>query len=410
MSRCLLTMTHARSTSSLRALAALLVVVLLLGGADLAQAQNGSASSNDSVLDDPFVRQQAKQGLDLLYDMQFAEAGRLFDQIDRRYPQHPIGPFLQALNTWWKILLDFSDTSHDAAFNASMEEVIDRSDRILKRDEENFDAMFFKGAALGFRGRLRSNRREWFGAATDGKRAMDYVLGVAKKDPSNHDYIFGKGLYDYYAAVIPERYPFAKAITTFLPKGDRLRGLQELERTASQGYYIQTEAAYFLLQIYYLFEKDFDKSVEYASWLRQRHPRNSFFHAIEGRIYARWGYWRKAETIFTDVLNRYKQDQAGYNAATAEQALYYLARARMASSQHQEAVSFLLQLEALSSRTPEDTYFKVMGRLRQGMAYDALGQRSLAEDRYRQVLAMKEWGSSRDQAKKYLKRPYGAMP
>ena len=227
-------------------LACLFVAALLFGNTATALAQpsgNGSASSNDSVLDDPFVRSQAKQGLDLLYDMKFAEASRLFDQIDQRFPQHPIGPFLQALNTWWKILLDFSDTSHDATFNAAMEEVIDRSDRILKRDKQDFDAMFFKGAALGFRGRLRSNRREWFGAATDGKRAMDYVLGVAKKDPSNHDYIFGKGLYDYYAAVIPERYPFAKAITTFLPKGDRARGLAELERTASQGYYIQTEAA-----------------------------------------------------------------------------------------------------------------------------------------------------------------------
>ncbi len=400
-------------TSALRALPARFAVALLLCVAAPVQAQpatNASASANGSVLDDPYVRQQAKQGLDLLYDMQFAEAGRRFDAIDRRFPRHPIGPFLKALNTWWKILLDFSDTSHDAAFNAAMEDVIDRSDRILKTDKENFDAMFFKGAALGFRGRLRSNRREWFGAATDGKRAMDYVLGVARKDPANHDYVFGKGLYDYYAAVIPERYPFAKAITTFLPKGDRARGLQALERTATQGYYIQTEAAYFLLQIYYLFEQDFAKSVEYASWLRQRHPGNAFFHSIEGRIYARWGYWSKAETIFNDVLDRYKKGQAGYNAAAAEQALYYLARARMAANQHQDALAFLLQLEALSARTTDETYFKVMGRLRQGMAYDALGQRTLARDRYRQVLTMKAWGSSRDQAAKYLKHAYGALP
>ena len=110
------------------------------------------------------------------------------------------------------------------------------------------------------------------------------------------------------------------------------------------------------------------------------------------------------------MLNRYKQGQAGYNDATAEQALYYLARARMNTHDHQRGLSYLLQLEALSARSPDDTYFKVMGRLRQGMIYDALGQRTLAQDRYREVLEMKEWGSSRDQAKKYLKHPYGAMP
>ncbi len=287
-------------------LAAAVAVLLMATG--LAQAQpNGSAGAAPSVLDDALVRFQAKRGLDLLYDMKFEQAQKLFEQIDQRFPQHPIGPFLKALNTWWKILLDFSDTSHDDAFYAAMDEVIERCDRVLKREKDHFDAMFFKGAALGFRGRLRSNRRDWFKAASDGKRAMDYVLGVAEKDPANHDYVFGKGIYDYYAAVIPDRYPFVKPVMTFFPKGNRARGLRELERTARQGYYIQTEAAYFLLQVYYLFEEDFAKSIEYVSWLRKRHPGNAFFHAIEGRIYARWGDWRRAEAIFTDVLERYKQ-------------------------------------------------------------------------------------------------------
>ncbi|MFQ5568496.1 MAG: tetratricopeptide repeat protein [Rhodothermales bacterium] len=394
----------------LRRLFTALVVVVLLGGTGVAQAQpNGSASSGSSasVLDDPFVRSRAKRGLDLLYDMEFEQADALFDQIDRRFPDHPIGPFLKALNTWWKILLDFSDTSHDRAFFDAMEEVIDRCDRLLKRDKQHFDAMFFKGAALGFRGRLRSNRRDWFKAATDGKRAMDYVLGVAKKDPDNHDYIFGKGLYDYYAAVMPGRYPFVKPVMAFFPKGNRERGLQEIERTARHGYYIQTEAAYFLLQIYYLFEKDFDKSIEYVTWLRERHPGNSFFHAIEGRIYARWGHWTRSELIFTDVLERFKQGQAGYNAALGEQALYYLARAKMMRRQYHDALAYLLQLEALSARNPDDTYFKVMGRLRQGMAYDALDQRSVAMDRYNQVLSMKDWGNAHTLAERYLERPYG---
>ena len=82
----------------------------------------------------------------------------------------------------------------------------------------------------------------------------------------------------------------------------------------------------------------------------------------------------------------------------------------MNARQYQDALGYLLQLEALSARNADDTYFKVMGRLRQGMAFDALGQRSLAQDRYRQVLSMKEWGSAHKEARQYLKRPYGTMP
>jgi hypothetical protein len=47
-----------------------------------------------------------------------------------------------------------------------------------------------------------------------------------------------------------------------------------------------------------------------------------------------------------------------------------------------------------------------MGRLRQGMTYDALGQRAVARQRYQEVLRMKEWASSHDRAERYLNRPY----
>ncbi len=364
------------------------------------------SAGGGSVLDDPLVQYQAKRGLDLLYDMRFEQSYKLFDQIDRRFPRHPIGPFLKALNTWWEILLDMSDDSHDDAFFAAMDEVIARSDRLLARDQENFDAMFFKGAALGFRGRLRSNRGDWFKAAMDGKRAMDYVLAVAKKDPGNHDYVFGKGLYDYYAAVIPDRYPFTKTVMVFFPKGNRERGIQELQRTAEKGTYIQTEAAYFLLQVFYLFEDDYEKSVEYATWLRERHPANPFFHTFEGRVYVKWGRWQKAEEIFSAVVQRYQQGLTGYNAASAEQSYYFLSRSRMALGDYEQALEYLKKLDTIAARTSRDTYFKVWGRFRQGMAYDALGRRDMAVKRYKEVLAMKDWGDVHERAQYYLDEPH----
>lgn len=366
--------------------------------------QDGAPSG--SALDDPFVRDRATLGLDHLYNMDFSEAARYFDEIDARYPKHPIGPFLHALNTWWKILLDLSDTSHDGVFYRAMDDVIDRADALLKRDRNDFDAYFFKGAALGFRGRLRSNRGDWFRAAMDGKRAMDYVLAVARKDPDNHDYVFGKGIYDYYASVIEDRYPFTKPVMIFFPSGDRERGLRELTRTAEHGTLIQTEAAYFLLQIYYLFEQDYEKSIYYSDWLRSRHPDNSFFHTFQGRVLARWGRWSDAETVFRDVLKRYYQKKPGYNAAAAEQAFYFLARGGMATRRFDQALTHLQNLEILTSRRPTDTYFKVWGILRQGMVYDAIGNRARAEQKYREVLRMKNWADAHDRAREYIATPY----
>ncbi len=370
------------------------------------QSVRAQADAPSSVLSDPFMREVGKTGLDHLYNLEFAPAREAFDRIDKRYPGHPIGPFLTSLTTWWEILLDIQDRSRDDAFYRAMDEVIDRSDRMLEKNEKDVDAMFFKGAALGFRGRLRSNRGDWFKAAMDGKKAMDYVLGVPEIETQNPDYVFGKGIYDYFAAVVPQKYPFVKPVMAFFPKGDRERGLAEIKHTADNGYFIQTEAAYFLLQINYLYELDFRECVRYVTWLRERYPHNAFFHGLEGRVYARWNNWDRSERIFKEIVDLHLARKTGYNAALAEQALYYLARRNMSRSEFQAALGYLHQLEALSARSKDDTYFKVMGRLRQGMAYDALGNRQMAVARYREVMKMKDHARSRQRAEQYLKDPY----
>ena len=389
-------------------LRSIFVAALLVLCADAPVTAQSQHASNTSVLDDVVVQHQTRKGLDYLYDMRFERARRMFELVDEGHPQHPIGPFLLALNTWWEILIDLSDESRDDEFYAAMDEVIRRSDRLLARNKDNFDAWFFKGAALGFRGRLRSNRGDWFRAAKDGIRAMDYVLGVVRREPDNADYAFGKGIYDYYAAAVPDRYPYVKPVMIFFPNGNRARGITELERTVRDGRFIQTEAAYFLLQIYYLFENDYAKSVYYADWLRDRHPDNSFFHTLEGRVYAKWGQWPSVREIFADVLSRYKNRQTGYNAALAEQALYFLARSHMAESSYDSALQFLDQLQSLAARDSEESYFEILGRLRQGMSQDALGRRNEAIAAYQDVLTMEDASGSHDRAQRYLERPFGS--
>lgn len=363
-------------------------------------------AAQTSILDNPDVRAEIKSGLDALYDMQFDASRASFNAVTDRFPEHPIGPFLEGLTLWWEILLDLSDTSNDEAFYGYMTEVVRRSDEVLVANPGNFDAMFFKGMALGFRGRLRSNRRHWIRAAADGHRAMRYVLDVADSDSTNHDYVLGRALYEYYAALIPVRYPFARAITTFLPPGDRAGGMAGLQRTASQGYFMKTEALYFLVQINYLYERDFNASVDHVTELRSRHPDNPFFHTLEGRIYASWGFWPSAAQVFQSVLERFTRDRPGYNAAMAEQALYYLARARMQAGEPNEALSYLLSLEALTARSEVDTYFKAAGRLLQGMVHDVLDQRDRAVARYEEVLAMPDRGTLHTRAREYLQDPY----
>jgi tetratricopeptide (TPR) repeat protein len=382
---------------------AVLLATLLAG---LCASAGYAQSRTGSILDDPRVRALGREGLDHLYNMETDKANAAFARIEALYPDHPVGPFLRGLNVWWDIMVDFSTTVHDEAFFKEMDIVLERSNRMLKRNRNDFDAIFFKGAAHGFSGRLRSNRGQWMKAALDGKSALDYVMAIAEKDPSEADYVFGKGIYDYFSVIIPRQYPSVRPFTVFMPKGNVERGIAQLTRTMNEGHFIRTEAAYFLLQIYYAYEEDYAKSLEHVQWLRTQHPKNSLFHAFEGRVYVRWGRWRQAAAIFEDVIQRYDARQNGYNDAIAEQAFYYLGRSQMASRDYEAARASFERLERILDRDATPSGFKVLGYLRLGMVHDALQNRSRAQAYYRQVLKLEDWSGAHDRAEDYLKKPY----
>jgi tetratricopeptide (TPR) repeat protein len=360
----------------------------------------------DSILDDPRVQDLGMKGLDHLYNMERDQAAAYFDQIEKLYPGHPVGPFLRGLNIWWDVMVDLPAETHDEAFFDEMDSAVRRANRMLKRNREDFDAMFFKGAALGFSGRLKSNRGRWFKAALDGKNALDYVLAIAEKEDQNADFGFGKAIYDYFSVVIPEEYPVVRPFMVFMPGGDKERGIANLKRTVDEGHFIRTEAAYFLLQIYYSYERNFDKSLEYVKWLRREHPRNSFFHTYEGRVYFRWGRWSEAQTIFEDIIERHDEGLPGYSQTIVEQALYYLARTHMVYRRHDEALPLLKRIELMSEQADGSSVFKVLAFLRLGMVYDAQGNRSEAIRYYQAVLRLDDWSGAHDRAKRYLDAPY----
>ena len=390
--------------------------LLLVGGSvHIGKGQTHSSPSPDSqglgdetssILDDAFVRKTGTTGLDRLYGMKFEEAEARFDKIDERYPNHPVGPFLSGLNLWWTIMLDLTDTSHDEAFIEQMNTVIERCDALLEEDPDHFDAALFKAAAHGFLARLHSNRSRWWKTIRNGQKAINYVQKIEEVAPERGDYLFGPGMYDYYAAILSEEYTLSSAIMWMLPDGNKKRGLRRLREAATNGRYVKTEAIYFLAKVHYLYEDDYRGSRKWTTRLRERHPNNPFFHALEGRVYARWGRWNQARTVFQSVLERCEAEKAGYNTHMEEIARLYLARDRLYQNQYQESLHHLAELEQLTSRDIEDTRYRMLGYLYQGMVYDALGHRELAVNRYRKVLALEDAAGAHERAQDYLDAPY----
>ena len=359
-----------------------------------------------SILDDEQFREEARRGLDHLYDMDFLAANTAFAAIEQRYPGHPVGPFLRSLAPWWEIQVDPEDDSHDEAFFAAMAEVIERCDRRLRADKNDPDGMFFKAGALAFRGRLHTDRTNWLRAARDGRQAMHLLEEVRKRDPENPDLLLGVGLFNYLADVVPAKYPILKRFARLFPKGNKARGLEELAQAVEKGKFVTTEAAFCLLQINYIFERDYATSLHYARWLRQRYPNNSLFHVYEGRTFARLNMWGEARRDLLDVLERHSKGWTGYRGDVTQQALYVLGRDEVKWKQYEDALSYLSRLEGLPNRSRSDGDYRAYGRLYRGMALDALGRREEALYWYNRALGTKPPGEVRNKARTYLREPY----
>jgi len=379
---------------------------LLVLASFLSVAALPAAASPKSVLDDPEFRTEVRQGLDRLYDMDFDGANAHFAAIEQHYPGHPVGPFLRSLHPWWEILVDPDDDTHDDAFFDAMDEVIKRCDKRLKTDPRDLDGMFFKSGALAFRGRLQSDRKHWMRAALDGRKALQLLEDVRKAQPDNPDLLLGIGLFDYLADVAPSQYPILKPFTRFFPKGNRARGLQEIAVAVEKGTFVPTEAAFCLVQIHYIFEKDYATALHYARWLRERYPNNSLFHVYEGRALARLNLWPDERQELLDILAREAAGKPGYRGDVTQQALYVLGRDEVRWRQFSDALPHLSRLEVLPNRGDVADEYKAYGRLYRGMALDALGRRDEAVYWYNRVLDSRPPGEVRDKARTYIRAAY----
>ena len=349
-----------------------------------------------------------RRGIASVYNLEFENAQKDFQELIRRDPGDPAGYFFQAMVRWWMIMIDIDDTRYDAEFYAALDGVIAMCDSLLERNRDDVNAIFFKGGAIGFEGRLKFHRNDYLGAANAGRKALPLVREIQDLDPSNSDVLLGAGIYNYYADVIPGEYPFVKPLLLFLPAGDRQKGLAQLRTASEKGRYAAVEAEYFLLQIEYFYEKDFKEALALALDLHGKFPANMIFHRYCGRSYVALNNWDMARNQFMEIIERSRTGMRGYTPAVEREAQYYCGMAAMTGRRFDEALAYFYRCDEISRALDreEASGFMSMANLRIGMVYDMQGKRDLATAQYRKVLAMANYQDSRALAGQYLATPY----
>ena len=338
-----------------------------------------------------------------MYHMRMDSAKIDFDRVVSMDSRDPAGYFFLALLEWWKISVNKEDESNDGNFYKAVEKVEDVADKVLDRNSQDPNALFYKGAAVGYRGLVRAIRSSWLKAAEDGKEALDLFGDVYEIQPSNKDVLFGTGVYNYFAEYVPDRYPFLKPLMILFPDGDKTKGLLQIKETAINSTFAKTEAKLILAYLYLRYEKNYIEAEMYSKSLLDQYPENSLFARYLYNSYVGLSKYNEAIEGWKRVVEASEKNQYGYtNPFLKREAYYYLGFSNMNLGNNEEAKNYLIKAEELSNQIDkEGSMIKAFNLLWLGVTYRNLYDTGKAREYFDKVLNMENFGDSHKQAEKF---------
>lgn len=351
---------------------------------------------------------ELESGIKYIYHIKFDSAEFKFNSFIQKHSNKPDGYFFLAMVEWWKILLNKQDESFDDEFYKRVDKVIDISDNILDKNENDFNAIFYKGGALGYRGLLRSVRESWIKAAEDGKEALNLFHHAIELQPNNKEALFGIGIYNYFADFVPDKYPVLKPLMIIFPKGDKVKGLMQIKEISNGDGYASTEALYTLAYLNINYEKNYVESEIYSKKLFEQFPENPVFEKFYYSSLIGLSRYDEAIVGFKDIIQKYNDKLQGFdNKYILREANFYIAMGLIRTGKAAEAEPYLKSsLELMKELDNEDTSFGVFTYLFYGNFYDAMNNHSEAVKNYNKVIDMNNFGNSREQAENYKKNGF----
>jgi tetratricopeptide (TPR) repeat protein len=295
----------------------LMIKILLLAAsilaASFAAARPALAGSN-SVTDEE-DRKYAVHGVDMMMDGDLAGAVQVFQQIEQKDPDSPVGYVLEADATWWKIyyftanLIDpdvfdvanVETTPFDSHFEDLDKVAIHKAEARLHQRQDPARNYLYEGYAYALRARLEGLHDRDLATARAGKKMRSLLLQALALDPSLMDAYLGIGIYNYFVDTLPG---IVKFLSMFigLPGGSRTEGLRQLQLCAEKGELGRPEAKFYLAKDFTRAnEKQYEKSMRLFGELQKEFPHNLLWPMLIGSLDYRMGRPQKGEEIYREV-------------------------------------------------------------------------------------------------------------
>ncbi|HEY5471020.1 MAG TPA: hypothetical protein VIK07_10905 [Bacteroidales bacterium] len=232
-----------------------------------------TATVNAQILKDTSTLNLIKKGVDSIYNMQFKYSEEVYSKINKLYPEHPLILLYKGTMTYWENYPLLPSSPASVPFEEELHKCIALSEKNSSPSNEA-EYLLANLCARGLLIQYYANNgldKDVFPLATTTyrfiKRSFDFTSIYS-------DFFCFTGLYNYYREVYPEAHPAYKPLLFLFRKGNRAKGLNELQTAANGSILLKAEAFSDLAYIYINYENNYQAATNFSKYLHNLYPYN----------------------------------------------------------------------------------------------------------------------------------------
>jgi len=356
------------------------------------------------------MRATLRQGIDRAFNMDYPGADTLFRKAVELDPEDPTGYAYQALNHLFGSEVSFDPKQREASQEAmlrSIGEALAWGEQRVGKNPRDGQAYFAMALARTAKFRWALRKKQAFTAAQEVYGLWSCLVRAQQEDPGNHDSYLLTGLIRYHIDHLPDLSRFLSSL--LITQGDRRRGLQDLERAATQGDLLKELARSELISVYLNFEKQPARALPLARALQRKYPRNYNFSFALANILSEMRQFREALAIARDLERGIASGKPPFAAQLKPRHDQLLGRIDFNQGDYARAADGFRR--SLMDTSDYNARVRVWSYLRLGMIHDVRDEREQALECYSTALAVESGESiGKVEARQYLKTPYRRAP